>query len=133
MISSDFKRKDRCYCDEFWLIENYDKAIADTSQTWICHHKKEISDKLTHKELKEMNLLYHRQPEELIFVTAKEHAAIHDFKSNLKRDIAGNKNPMFGKKHSNATKKLMSKRHKVAVKNLKRDYHGRFIKEEVCK
>lgn len=129
MISGDFKRKDRRYCDEFWKIENYDKAIADCSQTWICHHRKEISDNLTHKELKEMNLLYHRPPEELIFVTAKEHAAIHDFKSNLNFDHAGNKNPMFGKKHSNTTKNLIAKRQKISVKNRKRDYHGKFIKE----
>ena len=22
------------------LIENYDKAIADTTQTWVCHHRR---------------------------------------------------------------------------------------------
>ena len=31
------------YCGEdISKIENYDKAIADTTQMWICHHRLEI-------------------------------------------------------------------------------------------
>ena len=30
------------YCsDDISKIENYDKAIADTTQTWVCHQKSE--------------------------------------------------------------------------------------------
>ena len=29
-------------CDDPSLIENYDKAINDTTQTWDCHHRGEV-------------------------------------------------------------------------------------------
>ena len=28
-----------CFCTKPELIENYDEAIADTTQTWECHHR----------------------------------------------------------------------------------------------
>lgn len=31
-----------CFCRRPELIENYDKAIADTTQTWDCHHRLEL-------------------------------------------------------------------------------------------
>ena len=38
---SEFSAK--CYCiDDISLIQNYDNAIADTNQTWECHHIAEI-------------------------------------------------------------------------------------------
>ena len=30
-----------CFCRHPELIENYDKAIADKTQTWECHHRME--------------------------------------------------------------------------------------------
>lgn len=31
------------FCKEYpSMIENYDKAIADKTQTWHCHHRDEI-------------------------------------------------------------------------------------------
>ena len=60
------------YCDNPELIENYDLAIADTTKTWICHHR--LEKDYTVAELKSMGLYYHRPPEELIFVeTQKVH------------------------------------------------------------
>lgn len=33
----------KSYCKEdISKIENYDKAIADTTQTWECHHRDEV-------------------------------------------------------------------------------------------
>ena len=122
MISGDFKRKDRCYCDEYWNIENYDKAIADTEHIWICHHRLEIDEngnEVKQSILKEKGLLYHRPASELIFVTAKEHAAIHGFGKHLKYDKKGKNNPMFGRHHSDKSKKLMS-----AIKKKKHYIHG---------
>lgn len=31
----------RCYCRHPELIENYDKAMADETQIWEVHHRKE--------------------------------------------------------------------------------------------
>ena len=40
------------YCKEdLSKIENYDKAIADTSQIWDCHHRTEIWWNCSKKEL----------------------------------------------------------------------------------
>lgn len=73
MISKDFyEREDRRFCCTPELIENYDKAIADTTKTWICHHK--LEEFYTHKELIEMGKYYNVAPEELVFVeNKKEH------------------------------------------------------------
>ena len=63
-----------CYCRHPELIENYDKAIADTTQTWDVHHRLESC--FTQKFLKEMNLYYDVEPEALIFLTRDEHNKI---------------------------------------------------------
>lgn len=72
MISNDYFRKDRCYCTTPELIENYEKAIADTENTWICHHKLESC--FTRNFLKKMGLYYNQPPEALVFCkNTKEH------------------------------------------------------------
>lgn len=63
-----------CYCRNPELIENYDKAIADTTQTWEVHHMLECC--FTQKFLKEMGLYYDVEPEALVFLTPSEHSKI---------------------------------------------------------
>lgn len=63
-----------CFCRNPEKIENYELAIADTSQTWDCHHRLECC--FTQKFLKEMNLYYDVEPEALIFLTKSEHSKI---------------------------------------------------------
>lgn len=63
--------------DDVSLIENYDKAIADDTQVWDCHHKNEISMKLSKAELIKKNLYYKRPAKELIFLTRTEHCKLH--------------------------------------------------------
>ena len=129
MITGDFYRKDRCYCDDFWNIENYDKAIADKEHTWICHHRLEINDdgtEVSAKELKERGLLYHRPACELIFVTAKQHAEIHKSGEKMKRDKHGKNNPMYGKHHSKTAKEKISKKRKTNT--YLHGEHGYFVK-----
>lgn len=87
----------RCYCQHPELIENYEKAIADTTQVWICHHRFENLG-FTHKQLKNMKMYYDVEPKDLIFLTKSEHTALHN-KSNV------------GKKHrphSEETKRRIS-------------------------
>lgn len=63
------------------LIENYDKAVADTENMWVCHHRLELDEngkqQYSSAELKEKGMYYKRPASELIFLTANEHMALH--------------------------------------------------------
>lgn len=63
--------------EDISLIENYEKAINDDTQTWHCHHRKETDNGYSRDDLKEMGLYYNRPASELIFLTAKEHFNLH--------------------------------------------------------
>ena len=89
-----------CYCTKPDLIENYDKAVADTTQMWEVHHRRE--EFYSQKELIERNEYYDVEPEDLIFLTPTEHRKIDSF---CKRTSEARK----GKHHSEETKKKMSK------------------------
>ena len=66
------------YCkDDISKIENYDKAIADNTQTWEIHHRTEIWWNCSAKELIENDCYYHRPAKELIFLTKAEHRRLH--------------------------------------------------------
>ena len=75
MINLKFTK--RCCIDSITLIENYEKAINDTTQCWVLHHRKEIDEGLSVKQLIEQNLYFHRPPTELIFLTKSEHISLH--------------------------------------------------------
>jgi hypothetical protein len=67
------------YCKEdISKIENYEKAIADTSQTWVIHHRTEIWWNCTKKELIANECYYNRKACELIFLTKDEHVRLHN-------------------------------------------------------
>ena len=84
-------------------IENYDKAIADTTQTWHCHHRLELTldgeFALTVAQLKMHDMYYNRPYYELIFLTPSEHSRLHS---------EGENNPLFGKHHTEESRKKMS-------------------------
>lgn len=85
------------YCNEdISLIENYETMIADYTQKWCCHHRREIDENKSASQLIAENLYYNRPPSELIFMTKSEHSALHA------------KLHMKGKPKSEATKKKMS-------------------------
>lgn len=70
------------FCKDFTKIENYEKAISDTTQTWHCHHRLETESTgavvdSTMKDLIDWGIYYDRPPEELIFLTESEHRKIH--------------------------------------------------------
>ena len=68
------------YCSEdLSLIENYDKAIADTTQTWDCHHREEVlpCGRFSRDDLKKFGLYYKRPAAELIFLTPTAHRQLH--------------------------------------------------------
>ena len=96
-------------------IENYDKAINDTTQTWDCHHKEEIrilpsgmTVYRSREELIENGRYYHCPANELIFLTKSEHQRLHK---------KGKKNPFYAipfysKHHSDESKRKISEARK---------------------
>lgn len=93
-----------CFCRHPELIENYDKAIADTNQTWECHHRFEAL--FTREELIKYNWYFDVEPNCLIFLTPAEHRKID---SRCKRAGEGNK----GKKKSEEHKRKISEAHRI--------------------
>ena len=102
------KKRAKSFCrEDISLIENYDKAIADTTQTWHCHHRRETI--FSRKDLIEIGEYYNRPACELIFLTSLEHNRLHKSGKHLsaetrKKLSEANK----GKHHSEETRKKMS-------------------------
>lgn len=96
---------------ELEKIENYDKALADKTQTWICHHRLEVTldGEFAHtpEELQRMGMYFNRPYFELIFLTRAEHNKLHkqgiSLSTEAKKNISeGHKNKHhsdFGKKY----------------------------------
>lgn len=125
----------RCCCEDASLIENYDKAIADQTQTWEIHHRAEIlpCGRYSPRDLKKFSLYWHRPANELIFLTHREHSKLHNkgkspwnkgkhLSEEIKQKISetnkghfcGDKNPMFGRHHSEEARKKISEARKNA-------------------
>ena len=77
---SEFHAKSFCR-EDLSLIENYDKAIADTTQVWHCHHRRETI--FSRKDLIEIDEYYNRPACELIFLTKSEHMRLHHLDKQL--------------------------------------------------
>ena len=100
------------YCrDDISKIENYDKAIADTTQTWHLHHRMEFTldgeFALTSEQLKMHDMYYHRPYYELIFLTPTEHMILHmkdkclheDTKQRISESLKGIKRGPMSEEH----------------------------------
>lgn len=111
--------------DDISLIENYDKAVTDTTQMWDCHHRDEIrilpSGMIVIRslaELKENGRYYNCPANELIFLTRSEHMKLHSkYKSietrrKMSESFKGKNNPIYGKHRSEETKRKISEAHK---------------------
>ena len=94
--------KDYC-CEDPHLIENYNEAINDKTQTWECHHRLEIDLDKTTNELKELGLYWNRPASELIFLTSSEHSKLHTI---------GKNNPLYGSCLSEEHKQKLSEAQK---------------------
>lgn len=108
------------YCKEYWLIENYDQAMADKSQTWHCHHRHEIDWALPKEELIAIGRYYDVHYSELIFLTPKEHVRLH--KTGENNPNYGKEGVFKGKQHTEETKHKMSESARESIK--KRGGHG---------
>ena len=100
-----------CICRTPELIENYDKAVNDTTQVWQCHHRLETHNSdgerrlvdISSAELIALGMYFDRPSEELIFLTSAEHKSLHQ---------KGKPGTFTGKHHSEETKKKMSESNK---------------------
>lgn len=104
MISK--KSKKYC-CEDISLIENYDKAITDKTQTWHCHHRAEIlpCGSFSPECLKKFGLYYNRPAIELIFLTKSVHSRVHKAGFPLSEEA---RKKLKGRKVSEETRKKMS-------------------------
>ena len=73
MINKEYAKK--YSCEDLRLIENYELAINDTTQTWHCHHRRESI--YSAKDLIEIGEYWKRPAAELIFLTHSEHRRLH--------------------------------------------------------
>ena len=108
----------KSYCkDDISLNENYDKAIANKTQVWHCHHRRETI--FSRKDLIEIGEYYNRPACELIFLTKSEHMRLHHLGKpayNKGKHISEETRTKLsearkGKHHSAETRKKMSEAH----------------------
>lgn len=71
VLKKDGTPKYNCYCATPELIENYEEAVNDPNEMWVCHHRME--EVFTEAELKRAGWYYNRKPDELIFIRRSEH------------------------------------------------------------
>lgn len=121
----------KLYCKKYQDIENYEKALKDNFKGWHCHHRLETHNSdgerrlvnISAAELLALGMYYNRPAEELIFLTASEHKSLHfsgsgnpmcNEESRNKDSEAhkGEKNPFYGKKHSEEARKKISEGNK---------------------
>lgn len=112
------------YCrEDISLIQNYQKAIEDDTQTWHCHHRLEVCDEngkerslqKSRDELIAENLYYNRPASELIFLTKSEHRSLHMKHMSIygynHKKVTGH-GTMKGKHLTEEAKKKLSEAHK---------------------
>lgn len=115
------ERRLRRYCTNFKEIENYEEAVK-SPERYDLHHRREIEtleDGTTvlrsAKELKDLDLYWHRPAEELIFLKHSEHSSIpkhsEESKAKISASHSGDKNHFYGKKLSEETRTKMSAAH----------------------
>lgn len=94
-------RHSREYCEEYWKIENYEKAIS-SDERWQCHHKLEFmpfsGKNVSKKFLIEQGMYYKVQPEALIFLPISEHRKLHMDGNKLGHLLKGKSGWNKGKK-----------------------------------
>ena len=126
----------KSFCrEDISLIENYDKAIADKSRVWHCHHRRETI--FSRKDLKEIGEYYNRPACELIFLTPNEHIRLHQVGKNVSAETRQKLSEAHKGKPSCMKGKHLSEEHKLklsaALKGENSQWFGKHHSEETCK
>ena len=93
----------KAFCrEDISMIENYENAINDKTQTWVCHHRRETI--FSKNDLIEIREYYNRPACELIFLTKSEHNRLHNLGKRLsaetrKKLSEANKGKHFSEEH----------------------------------
>ena len=110
------------YCTNYKKIENYEEALTSPLR-YDLHHRREISENKSRKDLIAENLYYYRPATELIFIEAGEHVRLHhkgkpspwlgkhcsaETKQKMSEALKGEKCYMYGKPKSAETRKKIS-------------------------
>ena len=101
------------YCTDYNNIENYEEAVKSPLR-YDLHHRREISENKSRKQLIAENLYYGRPPEELIFLEHGEHVRLHnmnmstDTRQKISEALKGEKSYMYGKPLSAETRQKIS-------------------------
>ena len=123
-------------------IENYDKAINDSTQMWECHHRDEVRILpngmiviRSRQELKENNRYYNCPANELIFLTKEEHTRLHTKYNPIHKGIPHSEETRRkmsevakGRTFSKETRRKMSDSHKGKTSNNKGNLYSVFGK-----
>lgn len=132
MINEKYAKK---YCiDDLSMIENYELAIADTTQTWQCHHRLELTldgeFALSREQLKMHDMYFNRPYYELIFLTKAEHRRLHHkgktVSEESRRKMSDAKKGKKRKPFTEDTRRKMSD----AKKGDNNPFYGKFHSEE---
>ena len=86
------------YCKDYQNIQNYEDAVKSPLK-YDLHHRREISENKSRKDLIAENLYYNRPATELIFLERGEHQRLHN---------RGDKNPLFGQHRSAETRQKIA-------------------------
>ena len=102
--------KVKLFCrDDISLIENYNEAVADTENVWVCHHRLELTldgeFANSKADLIRYGMYYNRPYFELIFLPDTVHRKMHlktriisnETRKRLSDSKKGDNNPMTGK------------------------------------
>ncbi len=102
--------KVKLFCrDDISLIENYNEAVADTENVWVCHHRLELTldgeFANSKADLIRHGMYFKRPYFELIFMKKSDHFSMHrkrkamSYETHLKssRHQMGVNNSMHGK------------------------------------
>lgn len=95
---NESRAKKYCY-EELSLIENYEQAVNDQTQTWDLHHRNETVMNCGPKQLVAKGAYYDRPARELVFLTHAEHTRLHK---------KGERNHNFGRPLSEETRSRIS-------------------------
>jgi len=106
----------RSFCKNYEKIENYEKAVNDTTQVWECHHRLELEKTggvcdVTKQDLIDWGIYYDRPADELIFLTKAEHRKLHHagkIVSKETRDLQSRAKKGKSHKVSDETRKKIS-------------------------
>lgn len=128
------ERRAKNYCkDDISKIENYDLAKNDKENSWVCHHRLEITLNgeyaISPADLRRHGMYYNRPYFELIFLSRSEHAKLHNKANpNFCKSMKGKTSHLKGRK--------LSEEHKIklrAARKGRQPCKGKHLSDEAKK